>query len=111
MEPWFDPNRCAWIPGTVFGCMALVLGALAGWLVPKGLAKRFMVSSWVILWLAAIALLIAGVVALFGRQPWGVWYGLLLPGFVGATVLGGNLLIILKRYREVEQRQRSQYPQ
>ena len=108
MEPWFDPNRCAWIPGAVFGGTALVLGALAGWLVPKGRAKAFMVSSWVALWLVAIALLLAGVVALCVRQPWGVWYGLLLPGVVGAAVLGGNLLIILKRYREVEQGQRSQ---
>jgi hypothetical protein len=27
-----------------------------------------------------------------------------LPGVVGAIVIGANLLVILKRYREVEQR-------
>ncbi len=104
VEPWFDPNQQAWIPGTVFGCIALALGGLAVRLVPKGKAKRFIVSAWSTLWLAAIVLLAMGLMALGAGQPWGVWYGLLLPGVVGGAVLGGNLLIILKRYREGEQR-------
>ena len=106
-EPWFDPNRYAWIAGTAFGGVALALGALAAWLVPKGRAKGFIVGSWVSLWVVAIVFLLAGIMALGHSQPWGVWYGLLLPGVVGTAVLGGNLLIILKRYREVEQRRLS----
>ena len=104
IQPWFDPNHYAWIPGTVYGCIAGVMGGLVGWLVPRGKAKRFILSAWITLWAAGIALLAVGVLALIGGQPWGVWYALLLPGMVGAIVIGGNLLVILKRYREVEQR-------
>ena len=35
---------------------------------------------------------------------WGVWYGLLLPGAVGTMVVGANSLVILKKYREIEER-------
>ncbi len=103
-QPWFDATLYAWIPGTIFGAAAGVLGALVGWLVPKGKARRTITRAWIALWIVSIAMLASGVVALEAGQPWGVWYGRLLPGVVGAVVLGGNLLIILKRYREIEER-------
>jgi hypothetical protein len=43
-------------------------------------------------------------VALIDGQPWGVWYGLLLPGAIGTLVVGVNSLVILKTYRAVEER-------
>jgi len=104
VEPWFDPNRYAWIPGTAYGLLAACMGALVAWLVPHGRAKNFIVRAWFALWAIAVALLVVGTVALVSGQPWGVWYGLLLPGAVGALVVGANSLVILKRYREVEQR-------
>ncbi|MDP8981002.1 MAG: hypothetical protein M3O35_10465 [Acidobacteriota bacterium] len=104
IQPWFDPNQYAWIPGTVYGVVAGILGGLVGWLVPRGRARRFILSAWITLWAAGLALLIVGLLALLSGQPWGVWYGILLPGAVGALVVGGNLLVILKRYRDVEQR-------
>ncbi len=102
--PWFDPNKYSWICGAAYGVAAVILGAVAFYLVPKGRAKRAVVSAWVLLWSIAIGLIIIGLVAVADRQPWGVWYGILLPGIVGTAVLGGNLLIILKRYKEAEQR-------
>lgn len=103
-QPWFDPIRYAWIPGTLFGAAAGILGALVAWLAVQGKAKTAMIRSWIALWIAAMALLVVGLIGLRSGQPYGVWYGLLLPGIVGTLVLGGNLLVILKRYREVEQR-------
>jgi cytochrome bd-type quinol oxidase subunit 1 len=103
IHPWFDPNTQAWIPGVVLGCISIVLAGLVVWLVPRGRAKSFIVGSWSTLWALAILLLAAGLVALFNRQPWAVWYGLMLPGVIGMFVLGGNLLIILKKYRDVAQ--------
>ena len=104
MEPWFDANQYAWIPGTVYGCMAGVMGALVGVFVPRGKARRQICAAWAALWSVAILLLGAGLLALQSGQPWGIWYGLLLPGAIGTTVVGANFLVILKRYREVEQR-------
>lgn len=103
-EPWFDPIRYAWIPGTVYGLTSGLMGGLAGWLVVRGRARNFVLRTWFTLWAASVALLIAGLVALAGGQPWGVWFGLVLPGAVCTVVLGSNSLVILKRYREVEER-------
>ena len=103
-EPWFDPSHYAWIPGTVYGIAAGLLGAIVGWLVPRGRARSLILRSWFTLWAAGVALLILGFVALIQGQPWGVWYGLLLPGAIGTLVVGGNSLVILKKYREIEER-------
>jgi len=102
MQPWFDPQQYAWIPGTSFGCAAVILGALAFWLVPQGRAKAFIVRSWFALWIVAVVFVGAGGFAWVDGQPWGVWYGLALPGVVGVGVLGIDLLVILKRYHAVE---------
>ncbi len=103
-EPWFNPNLYAWIPGTVYGITAGLMGGLVGWLAPRGRARNFILRAWFALWAIAVALLVAGLVALASGQPWGVWYGLLLPGAIGTLVVGANSLVILKRYREVEER-------
>lgn len=81
-----------------------MMGGLAGWLVSRGRARNFVLRAWFTLWTASVALLIAGVVAIAFGQPWGVWFGLLLPGAVCTLVLGANSIVILKRYREVEER-------
>jgi uncharacterized membrane protein len=104
MQPWFDANHYAWIPGTVYGLAAAVIGALVGVLAPRGSARKVMVRAWFVLWLAAVVLLVAGLVALATGQPWGVWYALLLPGAVGVLVVGANSYTVVKTYRLVEER-------
>jgi biotin transporter BioY len=104
MQPWFDPNHYAWIPGTVYALAAGLMGGLVGWLVPRGRARDFILRAWFALWAVAVVLLVAGFIALANHQPWGVWYGLLLPGAIGTLVVGANSLVILKRYRDVEER-------
>jgi hypothetical protein len=103
-QPWFDPNSYAWIPGTAYGVIAGILGGLVGWLLPRGRATRFLLRAWFVLWAAAVGLLVIGFVALLNGQPWGVWYGLLLPGAIGTLVVGANSFVILKTRRQVEQR-------
>jgi len=104
IQPWFDPNRYAWIPGTAYACGALIVAAFVIWLVPQGRARKAIVRAWISLWAVAAALILTGLFALMSGQPWGVWYGLLLPGIIGATVVGANLFAIFKRYRDVEER-------
>jgi hypothetical protein len=102
-EPWFEPSY-AWIPGTVLGCTAGLLGGLAGWLAPRGKAKAFVLGSfWFLLGIAAL-LLVAGVIAFVTGQPYGVWYGLGLAGLIGVLVLGLNAPVLLHRYRQAEER-------
>jgi hypothetical protein len=52
-------------------------------------------------------MLAAAVAAYLGGQPYGVWYGLGLPGVVGTLVLGGVMPVVQKRYREAEERRLS----
>lgn len=104
IQPWFDVNHFAWIPGTAYGVVAAVLAVLVGWLVPRGKARALVLSAWFTLWVAAMVLLVIGLIALRIGQPWGVWYALLLPGAIGTAVVGANSLVIMRRYREVEER-------
>lgn len=65
------------------------------WLYPAGLVCGAAV---------AVVLLLLGIAARVNGQPWGVWYALLLPRAIGTLVVGANSLVILRRYREVEER-------
>lgn len=103
-EAWFDPNRYAWIPGTAYGVAVGLLGAVVGVLAHRGRARGFVVNAWRAAWLTGVALAAIGIAALAEEQPWGIWYGFLLPGGIGITVVGGNYFVILKRYREIEER-------
>ena len=103
-QAWFDPNVYAWIPGTIYGTATGVLGAVVGWLAWHGRARSFVLTTWKALWAVALALLAVGLYALVKGQPWGIWYGFLLPGVIGATAVGANFFTILKRYRDAEQR-------
>ena len=107
MEPWFDPNRYAWVFGTALGVVGGTLGALAGSLAPRGKAKPIVMGLFAASLVACAAMLVAGVVAVVQQQPYGVWYGLVLPGALGLIVLGGLMPVVQSRYREAEQRRLS----
>ena len=103
-EPWFDANLYAWIPGTSVGIIGGVLGSLVGTLAPRGKAKTLVLGLHVTVIVVSAILLILGVVAFINGQPYGVWYGLGLPGVLGIVVLGALFPLVLKRYREAEER-------
>lgn len=103
-EFWFDPNTWAWLPGTSFGCAAGLWGGAAGLLAPQGKQRTLILGMAVALVFAAIAFLVAGTVALATGQPYGIWYGLLLPGAIGAFILPFNLPVVWNRYKEAETR-------
>ncbi|MGH7992236.1 MAG: hypothetical protein ACREDQ_01875 [Limisphaerales bacterium] len=86
------------IGGSVIGC----LGALIGCLAATGKARRLVLSLAKILIGLGILLTITGAVAVVLRQPYAVWYPLLLTGVVLTSVLGINLRSIKRRYDELE---------
>jgi hypothetical protein len=103
-EPWFDAIHYAWIPGTLLGVLAGLWGSLLGMLGPRGKAKSLVLGGLGLLLTAAAICLIAGVLALLNHQPYGVWYGLLLPGVIGLFVMGPLTPVALTAYRQAELR-------
>jgi hypothetical protein len=101
-EPWFDANLYAWIPGTVLGVLGGLWGSLAGVLAPRGQAKLLVSGLWCLLMTASALLLLAGLIGWVQGQPYGVWYGLGLPGLIGGMVLGPMWFVMRMRYREAE---------
>ena len=102
--PWFDASMWAWLPGTIFGCLGGAWGASAGVLAPKGKARSLVLGSCVLLIGVAAVFLVAGIAALATGQPYGIWFGLLLPGIQGLVLFPIFLPIIRTRYREAEER-------
>jgi hypothetical protein len=103
-EPWFDANLYAWIPGTVLGSLGGIWGALVGTLGPFGKAKWLLMGAAWLLLAAAAVLLVLGVIALASGQPYGISYGLLLPGVGGLFIFGLLLPVAVLTYRQAEQR-------
>jgi hypothetical protein len=106
-DPWFDPNRYAWVFGAALGVVGGVLGSLAGSLAPRGKAKPLVMGLFGATIVACALMLAASVLAYLDGQPYGVWYGLGLPGVVGLLVLGGLMPVVQRQYREAEQRRLS----
>jgi hypothetical protein len=103
-EPWFDPIQYAWIPGTALGALGAIFGTLGGILGPRGKAKRLVFGFIGFALAYSAAMLVAGLVALAVGQPYGVWYGLLLPGVLGLVVFGANTPVVVYAYRMAEKR-------
>src|SRR6185503_12006270 len=73
-EPWFDPNRYAWVFGAALGVQGGTLGSLAGSLAPRGKAKPLIMGLFVVSLVACSLMLAAGILAFLDEQPYGVWY-------------------------------------
>ncbi|MBP6965100.1 MAG: hypothetical protein KBC96_11905 [Armatimonadetes bacterium] len=104
---WWSPMWAAKWAGLIgggFGTLCGILGALMGWLAPKGKARGFVMGTMLAFVAASAVALLAGVVALFSKQPFWVSYPLLLVGFIGTVVMGGLIPVVRARYLDVEMR-------
>lgn len=105
IEPWFDPNTYAWIPGTLLGVVGGGIGGpLIGICAPRGKLKGLVMSFHFGTIVICLILLIAGVIALVTGQPYGVWYGIGFPGVLGLIIFGSLTPIVRKGYQEAELR-------
>lgn len=103
-EVWFDPNVYSWIPGTLYGTLGGLWGGVAGSLAPRGSAKRLVLGLGYLFIVIGLALLLMSIVAYLTGQPYGIWYGLGLPGLLGLVLFPSLLPVVLARYREAEER-------
>lgn len=107
MSAWWSEQAMAWIGaigGSGVGIVCGTLGALGGWLAPRGKGKAVLVPLHAAVVIIGIAALGTGIVAVSMGQPYHVWYPLLLGGFIMTMVMGGLLPVVLLRYRQAEQR-------
>jgi len=86
------------IGGSVIGCFGGLLGCLAG----MGKVRKFVLAMTKIFIVLGIFLTIVGLVAVVLKQPYAVWYVLLLPGVILTAVFGANLRPIKRRYDDLE---------
>jgi hypothetical protein len=107
MPEWFDPQTAGRIGGTigtVIGLMGAFVGVTCGHCIRKGW-KIFVYTSFILPIIAGVILLITGIVALVGKQPYHVWYCFLLPGLIMVVVFSGIFPVALRGFREREIKQ------
>ncbi len=103
-ELWYDPAMYGWIPGTVYGTTLGIIGGISGTCASSGKAKSLVFSLLYSYVAIAVLLLITGGIALVCSQPYGIWYGLLLPGFLGVIIIPAIIPNVRTRYKFAENR-------
>ena len=108
VEPWFEPNHFGAlygsIAGGVGGSLGGILGALAGIFVPRGIGRSWILGAMYVFVAIGVAQLLFGTYAWIAGQPWGIWYGPLLCGFIYTAVIGPMIPMMKMRYRQAEER-------
>src|SRR3974390_230189 len=104
VEPWFNPNLYAWIPGALLGVTGGIEGTLAGLFAPKGKHRTLVMTMHSLLLLDCVGLLSAGIVALATGQPHGIWYGLGFAGLLGLPIFAPLTWVIRRQYVHAELR-------
>jgi len=107
MEPWFDPQTAGKIGGIIGGCVGAaggIIGCTCGLCIRKGY-KILVYAAFILIITICLALLMTGLIALFCKQPYHVWYSFLLPGLLGTIIFSIILPVVRKRFIEMEMRQ------
>jgi hypothetical protein len=105
MDAWFDERTAGMIGGILgglIGTWGAVIGGSCGFCVKRGLKK---LAYW--LWGIATTgfiLLLAGIVALFKKQPVHVFVSFLFPGIL-TLVIFGSLFFVVRKVFAIRERQ------
>ncbi len=101
---WWSERMAGLLGGGAGGTLG-ICGAIIGVLAGLGRARRFVMAlCFAFIGLGAVALAV-GLVAVAQRQPYHVYYPLLLLGGLSVLILGFNLPSLRRRYEQAELRQ------
>jgi len=89
--------------GAILGC----LGSLMEWLAARGKAPRFVLTTVRVLIGLGIAATALGLFAVLQKQPYAVWFALLLLGVLCLGILPFRLRRYADRFRDLELRRMS----
>ena len=106
MEAWWTVQQSGMIGG-IGGALIGVLGAAlgcSGVLVQRGKCKPLVMGILAFMIVVGLATLCTAFVALAQKQPYHVWYVLLMGGLLSACLPGGLMPVILARYKAAERR-------
>ena len=101
VEPWWSETEAGWLGGLVGGTVGL-LGAAFGITAGLGLARHFLLKAVLVFAFLGVAILVVGVVALVGGQPYHVFYPPMLIGGIMAFVFGFNYPFLKRRNEQLE---------
>ncbi|MBI2840330.1 MAG: hypothetical protein HYX75_18595 [Acidobacteria bacterium] len=100
---WWSSSQAGVLGGT-FGAIIGCIGAIIGWLVSKGRARRAAIGVMGTLIVLGVLELAVGAASLMYSQPYHVWYPLMLGGILEVTIFGALLFVARRRYRDIELR-------
>ena len=100
---WWNPRMSGWVGG-VGGAVLGTLGAIVGLLAGRGRARRVVIGLLMTILITGGTSLLMGLVALSLRQPYHVYYPLLLCGVIATLVPLTMLPQLKRRYEELELR-------
>lgn len=103
---WWNERTAGWVGG-IMGAGIGILGGLIGLLNSWQKSRRAAMVMTKVATAISIAMLIGGIGALVMRQPYHVWYPMMLCGVIGTLVLGGGIFIIRRQMAELELRKMS----
>jgi hypothetical protein len=104
---WFDGATAGiigGIVGTACGIYGAALGSLAGFLIPRGRGRKFLLGMIVCTNIIGITSILIGISALLLGQPYHVWYGFVLLGGIFVFVFFPFFFVIPNAYRQAELR-------
>ncbi len=90
--------------GSAVGVVGALIGTLAGAYARQGKLKPVVMALLALLTFACGGSLVAGITALVVKQPYHVWFPLLLLGIIGVSVGAGLIPVINNIYRQAEHR-------
>jgi hypothetical protein len=100
---WWS-GRTGGLIGGIGGSVIGLLGALLGSLTARRRARRFVLGLMLALAVVGAGLIVVGGIALAFRQPYAVWFPLLLGGTILAVVIGNGRRTARRAFEDAELR-------